>query len=261
MMSTMRLSEIAERPNKDSRRPSLSNVLQLAQSISAVGLIEPIVVDRAGHLIAGGTRIEALRIVTRTSPDDREAAYRDLARERDAIPGAAGVTLARELASRPDLAKRTPVHVLDFDASEDPDRALEFEVAENQHRRPYTREEVRDLVHRLRDAGYTDRPGRPRKGERALRPALATIIGKSQRTIERILAGEADGRGRKQIEEGENRKTLAVSLDATTDRRVRAIAKDDGTSVSSVVRDLIAAGLKARGASKKRPRRTRRTSN
>ncbi len=52
--------------------------------------------------------------------------------------------------------------------------------------------EVRALAERLREAGYTDVRGRPARGEKALRPALEVIIGKSIRTVRRYLNIETE---------------------------------------------------------------------
>lgn len=80
-----------------------------------------------------------------------------------------------------------PVHVLGFDAKANPERALEVEAAENALRRNYTTEEIKAIYARLIVAGYTDREGKPKEGEKAARPAIAAIIGKSTRTVRRLL--------------------------------------------------------------------------
>jgi ParB family chromosome partitioning protein len=79
---------------------------------------------------------------------------------------------------------------MDFDAEAEPERALQVEVAENEKRRDYTALEARTLAERLRAAGYVDVKGRPTKGEKALRPALEVIMGKSLRTVRRYLNEE-----------------------------------------------------------------------
>jgi ParB family chromosome partitioning protein len=80
--------------------------------------------------------------------------------------------------------------MMPFEASEDPEQALQVEISENEKRRDYTPNEVRALAERLRAAGYVDTPGRPSKDEKRLRPALEVIVGKSLRSVRRYLTEE-----------------------------------------------------------------------
>jgi ParB family chromosome partitioning protein len=155
------LAEIKPRIAGDTRPLAAEHVASLADSIAAFGLIQPIVVDRRYRLLAGG---------------HRRAALVELA-ERDA----AG------FASR--FAEGIPVHVYDLDAEADPQTALAIEVSENEKRRDYTRSEALAMAERLRELGYTHRPegGAPRRDEKMLIPALAVMIGKSEKTIRRYL--------------------------------------------------------------------------
>jgi ParB family chromosome partitioning protein len=94
--------------------------------------------------------------------------------------------------SRGRLAKQfpdgqVPIRRYDFDSETEPDKALAIEATENEKRRDYTPTEVRAIADRLRAAGYRDAPGKPKKGEKALRPALELIIGKSIRQVRRYL--------------------------------------------------------------------------
>ena len=83
-----------------------------------------------------------------------------------------------------------PVRVMPFVAADEPDKALQVEVAENEYRRDYTPAEVKGIAERLIQAGYKDVKGRPKKGEKVLMPALSTVVGKNRRTIQRYLHGE-----------------------------------------------------------------------
>lgn len=157
--STLPLGKILDRAS-DTRGLSSDHVTELAESIAVMGLLEPLVVDQRGRLLAGGHRKAAVFVLKEANPD----AY------------------AKHFPN--DLV---PVRVVDFDAEKDPDLALQVEVTENEKRRDYTPGEVRALAERLRDAGYADVKGRPAKGEKALRPALEVIIGKSIRTVRRYL--------------------------------------------------------------------------
>jgi ParB family chromosome partitioning protein len=153
----------AIKPREADTRPlNSAHVEALAESITALGLIEPLVVDKQGRLLAGGHRLAALLQLKEADLDTFKQHFR------------AGV----------------PVRVMEFDAAAEPDRALEIEIAENEQRRDYTPSEVRAIAERLRQAGYKDGKGRPKAGEKALTPALQTIIGKSRRTVMSYLAGD-----------------------------------------------------------------------
>lgn len=154
------LEQIRDRPHKDTRPINPHHVEELIESISALSLIQPIAVDRYGHLLAGGHRREALAILQVRDPDTFEKHF----------PGG-----------------QIPVRVYDFDASHNESLATAIEAAENEKRRDYTPTEVRELAERLVAAGYQEVKGRPTRNQKALKPALATIIGKSTKTVQRYL--------------------------------------------------------------------------
>lgn len=158
--STLLLSQIKER-EVDTRPVSESHVASLSESIAALGLIEPIVVDRTGRLLAGAHRLASVRLLKANNPDAYNKHFPD-----DAIP----------------------VRIMPFDAEQEPNKALECEIAENEHRRDYTRQEVCELAERLKAAGYLTKRGRRKEGEMHLVPALQVIVGKSTRTLMRYLA-------------------------------------------------------------------------
>ena len=158
--TTLLLDNIKDRHSGDTRPLNDDHVQALAESIAAVGLIEPLVVDIQGHLLAGGHRRAAIEYL-------RE---HDSKTYQEQFPG-----------------NRIPVRQLGFIAEDEPDRALGIEVTENERRRDYTAAEVKQLAERLRAAGYVDRRGRPKEGELRLKPALEVIIGKSARTVQRLL--------------------------------------------------------------------------
>ena len=161
-MTSLPLAKIIDRV-EDTRELNSVHVDELMVSISVLSLLEPLVVDRRGRLLAGGHRRAAIAQLQERMPDKFAEHFAD------------------------DLV---PVRSLDFDADRDPDLALQIEVAENEKRRDYTRMEVRKLAEKLKLAGYADTKGRPSLGEKALRPALEVIIGKSQRTVRRYLNEE-----------------------------------------------------------------------
>ncbi|MBW4473569.1 MAG: ParB/RepB/Spo0J family partition protein [Stenomitos rutilans HA7619-LM2] len=186
--SVLPLGKILDRTS-DTRGLSSQHVTDLAESIAVLGLLEPLVVDRRGRLLAGG---------------HRKAAVFGL---KEANPTAYAKHFSNDL---------VPVRVVDFDAEENPDLALQVEVTENEKRRDYTPVEVRALAERLRNAGYAEVKGRPAKSEKALRPALEVIIGKSIRTVRRYL-------------------NTAIE-ESVTD--VRLSGKDDSNTVATSLRRL-----------------------
>lgn len=148
------LEEIQPRPHASTRDLNPQHVKALAESIRALGLLEPLVVDRFGRLVAGAHRLAALR----------------------------------SLAVSGDWPTSVPVRVLvKLDAASDARGALLVELAENEKRKDYSPSEVRALADRLRSAGFRDRGGRPRRGEKPLMPALEVAIGKSRRRIYQLL--------------------------------------------------------------------------
>lgn len=157
--STLPLTQITDRPGGDTRPLNPAHIEALAESIAAVGLIQPIAVDNQGRLLAGGHRRAAIGHLQSTKPTAFSQWF------------GAGV----------------PVHRFDFDAAHDEARALAIEASENEKRRDYTPGEVRELADRLVAAGYRHTQGRPQKGQKGLVPSLAVIVGKSEKTIRRYL--------------------------------------------------------------------------
>lgn len=170
--TTLLLSNIKDRHGGDTRPLNNDHVQALAESIAAVGLIEPLVVDIQGHLLAGGHRRAAIEYLREHHPEAYQEQFPD---------------------------NCIPVRQLAFVAEDEPERALGIEVTENERRRDYTAAEVKQLAKRLRSAGYVDRRGRPKEGELRLKPALEVIIGKSARTVQRLLYENDAGNKDKEI--------------------------------------------------------------
>ena len=207
VVTTLHIDQIQDRNDPDTRSLNLVHVAELAESIAIVGLINPISVDNKGRLLAGAHRREAIRQLHETNPQAFE----------------------RQVPQGQVLVRR-----YDFDATEDPDRALTIEASENEKRRDYTPAEVRTLADRLRAAGYRDARGKPKRGEKALRPALEVIIGKSGRTVQRYLAGGGEVAGKPKLD-----NTTAVVL---LSQAVKALEKweqsDEATKSSSGIDKL-----------------------
>ena len=163
--ATIALDKILDR-KEDTRALNQKHVEALAESIAALGLIEPIVVDIKGRLLAGGHRKEAIVHLREDKPEAFDLHF----------PGG-----------------QVPVRVMAIDAEVNPELAIQVEVAENEKRKDYTPEEVRSLAKKLLNNGWVDRPGRPKTGEKPLRPAIELIIGKSYRTVQRYLEEEDKG--------------------------------------------------------------------
>jgi ParB family chromosome partitioning protein len=163
-ISTLLLDHINER-EQDTRSLSSKHVESLSESIAVLGLIEPLVVDQSGNLLAGGHRLAAIRMLKR---DRLQTYYQHF----------------------PDDC--VPIRRLSFKVEEDPDLALQIEIAENEQRRDYTAMEIRAIADRLRRSGYAQLKGRPRQGQKALMPALAVVVGKHLRTIQRYLTDDLE---------------------------------------------------------------------
>ena len=187
------LKEITQRAGGNTRPLTPKHVFTLAMTIHELGLIEPIVIDRDGRLIAGGHRLMAMKLLqieTRSSTIQRlKRVIKEELGVRDADQAHRELDQLREdLPSEPSIdPQRIPVRVFNFDSSQDIDRALEIEISENSHRRDYTSKEILRLYELLLSKGYTDQRGRPREGSRAAKPMLATLIGRSVRTVKRKL--------------------------------------------------------------------------
>lgn len=149
------------KPREYDTRPLYEeHVVALAESIAALGLIEPLVIDSKGALLAGAHRLAAIRSLKDTDPDIYDQQFPD------------------------DLIQ---VHMLSFDAKKEPERAFQIELAENEKRVNYTRDQIERLADRLRALDYREVRGRPKEGEKALGPALAVAIGVSTRYVRKVL--------------------------------------------------------------------------
>lgn len=159
-----------------------SHVKDLAASIATVGLIQPPAVDAKGRLLAGEHRRAALALLRAVSGSVEAVSeeWNELEAE-DHTRIAAGW-------KHHGFDKGVPVRRMPFDAEEDRALALAVEATENEKRTDFSKEEVREVVEKLKAAGFRATVGRPKKGEKALSPQLAIIFGKSQRQVFNYLA-------------------------------------------------------------------------
>lgn len=177
------IDQILRRPGGDTRQVDVQHALALAESIAAIGLLEPIAIDRKNRLVAGAHRLAALRLLAAANRVEEVSTHLLTA----GLPDAAILERIGALPADPSPWRVIPVHRLALDVDQDPATALAAEVAENERRRDYTRSEIKGLAERLKDAGFKHTRGRPKTGERALLPALEVIVGKSRVTLWRIL--------------------------------------------------------------------------
>jgi ParB family transcriptional regulator, chromosome partitioning protein len=175
---------------QDTRPAKADQVLALAESICAVGLLQPPAIDKAHRIIAGLNRITACRLLL-THPSARRTFLSGFQGFDDEMAGRIDALPAIVELPEPLAGGKIPVRVmLDLDAHQDPEAALAAEAAENIARRQYAPAEVKSLAKRLYAAGFREVKGRPKKGEKALRPALANILGLDERHVRRLLNKE-----------------------------------------------------------------------
>ena len=176
----------------DTRPLDPQHVASLAESIAALGLIEPLVVDARGVLLAGGHRLAALHALQETNPEIYNQQFPD---------------------------EQIQVHMLAFDAEQEPERALQVELAENEKRVNYTRSQIERLAERLRLLNYREVRGRPKEGEKALGPALAVAIGVSTRYVRKVLSGQKQEVTNANVE---NRNLVPISQKMKALRKIEA---------------------------------------
>ena len=167
---------VQPRPATDTRPVDEEHVQAIAESVRAMGLIQPIYLDREFRLIAGAHRLSAFRLLARENPQ-----------KWSKIP----VVVDPEL-----------------DALTQPDLALRKEIAENEKRSNLTPTQVKAAAQRLleSDVNFTHRPGRLKKGERALTPFLADTFGVSKRYVRSLLNQPDEDAKKDEISTSESRE-------------------------------------------------------
>jgi ParB family transcriptional regulator, chromosome partitioning protein len=188
--TTFLLSRIEKR-TQDTRPVLESHVQELVNSITALGLIEPLVVDQKGRLLAGAHRLAAISLLKETAPEIYEQHF---------------------------SGNQVPVRMMPFDADVDQQMALQVELAENEKRVNYSRDQIQQLAERLRALDYRDTKGRPKQGEKALGPALAVAIGVSTRYVRKVLSEQSKTTVGKA---GENRNSVPILNKAKSLERIQ----------------------------------------
>ena len=197
----VRIDAIRLRKESDTRPLNPRHVVDLAESIAVLGLLEPVVIDTAGHLLAGGHRLAALQLLAVTDPEERRAVFLERcgwsSKKADATPPSELASLADHITMLGDAPLATwypkhviPVQVVDVGGRGGSERALAIEAAENNVRRQYSKVEITALAERFKAAGYKTTSGKPKAGEKTMLSALEAAVGRSKRQIQRILTGE-----------------------------------------------------------------------
>lgn len=214
------LDDILDRET-DVRPINDQHVVELAQSISAVGLLQFPVVDESNRLLAGGHRREAVKLLRAVAqmPDED---IRKLFERGEAPDPLTDADLARlRDAYTREFTGGVIVRVFTTAGFNEAEIRLEVEAIENEKRLDFTRDELAGIVTRLKDAGYRDVGGRPKEGQRVLSKELERIMGKSRRTVFRLLS---ELKEKKSTEEkaglSDAMKTLAKELTEELGTRV-----------------------------------------
>lgn len=211
--------------NTDTRPLCPQHVEELAESIAALGLIEPLVIDNQNVLLAGAHRLAAISYLKEHESQQ----------------------FAQHFAS-----DMVPVRIMPFNSASDPEKALQVELAENEKRVNYSRDQIEKLASRLRELNYKETRGRPKKGEKALGPALAVAIGVSTRYVRKVLGEGTPAKNRnsvpifrrqqllKKLERTieELKQTKAVSRGRSSNKELDALLPDILKQVQQSIQEL-----------------------
>jgi ParB family transcriptional regulator, chromosome partitioning protein len=192
------------------------HLLELAISIASHGLVSPIGVDSNKVLLAGGHRLAAFHLLQSADPITRQRALLVVLGRDDVDLEKPPADLKSLLVAAANLDHEgflkhhpgglIPARIYDFDSKHSEQRALAIEVAENEKRRNFTKEEIGVIVTRLQKAGYTNKHGKLKAGEKPLIPELKTILKVSRRSVFRHLEEIASPDGVKQKNSNRGRK-------------------------------------------------------
>jgi hypothetical protein len=183
----MPLDDIQLRPNGNRRPLDLKEMLDRAESIDAVGLIEPIVVDNEARLIAGLHRFESFRLLNLDSYEDKLAHLDQLSIET-------GMKLTQDMKDQiKSLGKGFPKHHSkgiiptyirkDLDWSKNKKSCESVEGAENHQRHnKMDLDPVFKTIEGLKGKGYEVMGrGKPKKGHKSLSQGLVQAYGCTDR--------------------------------------------------------------------------------
>lgn len=175
-----------------SRSLDSAHIVSLAESISALGLLEPLIVDNTGRLLAGNHRLAALQILEIQHPEARKERFSQRLGSKALTTEKLGEWLKRigDLVPGKVDPDAIPVQVIALPSDNAEKSALAIEAAENHVRMQYSKSEIQGLFKRFIDAGYVETKGRPKGGQKTVLCALESALGISKRQIQRILSDE-----------------------------------------------------------------------
>ncbi len=196
------LERITDRA-RNIREVDVHEAVQRALAIAEHGLLQNLVVDRHGQLIAGAHRRWALGLLQEVSGN---ATYAKKKLQEylpppktgpDGPPAAQQKAAARWLSEAADqlaagwekhgFKNGVEVKTLDFSATAEPARAVAAEIVENTARSAFNRTDVMNAWQRMRDVGFIDVKGRPATGEMAIWPAMELLFGAHRKTLKKLL--------------------------------------------------------------------------
>lgn len=228
----MRLADIGDRYSADTRPLDPFHIVDLAESI-AFRLIHPPTVDSQGRLVVGGHRRAAAILLT-TPAEERGKTLFELCPESQEQITPALMELAQNLPTEHNIdPERFVVLVDDHDSSQDTLRARILEATENTHRKAYKRDEIR-AIHKwvTQDERFVEidaRGGRPPEGKFSAKKAVALMIGRSPKTVQRALNEGKHGQASKltkeqkaEEEERRDRERLIIAIDRYLSRHAAA---------------------------------------
>jgi hypothetical protein len=215
--------------NADTRPVNWEHVVSVAESIAALGLLQPPAVDREHRLVAGLHRLTACRMLA----SDAAGRVALVEAEPKLLERVKALPALEEL-PEPLLSGNIPVRVLvDLDSTKDIDRAVAAEAAENTARRQYTAKEVESIKARLIDLGYSEVRGRPRAGQKPLKPALSLVLGLGRTQTRAVLLASRKGVGTDTFSSGDLELKAARSLRRAMLAVTEALKGQKGTEATT----------------------------
>jgi hypothetical protein len=181
---------------KDVRALNAPHVIDLALSFVAVGMLHFPIIDQHDVLLAGGHRKEAVALLKAIRGAPLDQIRLQLQEHLDPEDPLSDDELGkiRDCYDKR-FARGVVVHVFNTSGLDDESVRRQVEFIENDHRRDFTKEEIKNYISELESAGYKRTEGRPKSGQRLLSVELGRVIGKSRATVFRILKELKEPRG------------------------------------------------------------------
>ncbi|MDP2343768.1 MAG: ParB N-terminal domain-containing protein [Deltaproteobacteria bacterium] len=196
--AVMPIESITERA-KNIREVDPRQGIERALTIAEHGLLQNLVVDSGGRLIAGAHRRWALLLLREVSGDAayaRKKLLEHFPEAPDAKPEqakiaarwltAAATTLAAGW-EKHSFARGIEVKRLAFSADANPALAVVAEIVENTGRSSFSTADVSSAWARLSEVGFVDVKNRPKPGELPIWPAMEQLFGAHRKTLKKLL--------------------------------------------------------------------------